>query len=56
MQVKALVDILTDGVRHKAGAEFDTSKETGLLLIRLGWAEELPKEAKAPKKAASKKK
>jgi hypothetical protein len=56
MQVKALVDILTDGARHKAGTEFATSTETGLLLIRLGWAEELPKEAKAPKKAASKKK
>lgn len=54
MKVKALVDILTDK-RYKAGTEFDTNEETGLLLIKQGWAEAV-EEIKAPKKTATKKK
>ena len=55
MKVKALVDILTDK-RYKAGTEFEVSKETGLVLLKQGWAEELPEEVKAPVKAAKSKK
>lgn len=54
MKVKALIDILTDK-RYKAGTEFETNEETGLLLLRLGWAEAV-QEVKAPKKTATSKK
>lgn len=56
MKLKAKVDILAEGKKFKAGSEFTVSKETGLLLIRFGWAEELPEEVKAPKKVAKSKK
>jgi len=49
MKVKGLIDILVDNKRYKAGTEFETSEETGLSLLKLGWAEKVVVE-KAPKK------
>ena len=56
MKLLAKIDILAEGNKYKAGATFDMSEGTGLQLIRLGWAEVLPEEVKAPAKAAKAKK
>lgn len=49
MRLKARIDILADYVRHKAGTEFDATEETGLVLLRMGWAEKVEPEAEKPK-------
>ena len=51
MKVKALADILLDGIRHKAGTVFETNEDNASLLFRYGWAEKVAEEVKAPKKA-----
>ena len=56
MKLQAKIDILAEGKKFKAGTKFDMSEDTGLQLIRLGWAEVLPEEVKAPVKAAKVKK
>ena len=56
MKLVAKIDILAEGKKFKAGTKFDMSEDTGLQLIRLGWAEVLPEEVKAPVKAAKVKK
>jgi hypothetical protein len=48
MKVRARIDILTDK-RYKAGTEFNTNEETGLVLLKMGWAEKV-EEAKPAKK------
>lgn len=55
MKLLARLDILAEGQKVKAGTELEVSEATGLQLVRLGWAEELPEEVKAPVKAAKKK-
>jgi len=54
MKLLAKLDILAEGQKVKAGAELEVSEVTGHQLVRLGWAEELPEEVKAPAKAAKK--
>jgi hypothetical protein len=54
MKLLALVDIHANGTKYEAGSEFETSAETGSVLIEYGWAEAV-EEVKAPKKAAKKK-
>lgn len=54
MKVKALIDILADNKRYEAGSEFETSAETGSVLVEYGWADAV-EEVKAPKKTARKK-
>lgn len=41
MKMLAKADILANNKKFKAGTEFETDKETGLVLLEMGWAVEV---------------
>lgn len=55
MKYRANIDVLFNEKRFKAGSEFEADKDTGLILVKMGWAEAV-EEKKAPKKTAKSKK
>lgn len=54
MKIRARIDTLVDGQRHKAGTVFETAEDTGRMIINVGWGEEVVEPA-AEKKPAKKK-
>jgi len=55
MRLRALADVLENEKKHKTGTEFETDKETGLVLIKYGYAEEVKeKPARKPARKTTK--
>jgi hypothetical protein len=49
MKLLAKADILENQKKHKAGDTFETDEATGLLLLEMGWAEEVKEKPKKKK-------
>ena len=55
MKIRARIDTLVDGQRHKAGTVYETAENTGRMIINVGWGEQVKEPAEEPKKPAAKK-